>query len=193
MSLVTQEFLGSFVDVILGSQGLVGPAGIHAGDPFSGTFSYDSAASPVSTTSTSATYPAHSFTVTLPNGMELGANELSIRVSKEDQDPSIEIFGKLPHNNTFMGLLLRGPGGATGPVTSTDLPTNIVLSRFIHKDLTLCDVITPLFDYPRTPLPPGGSTIFLRGHLTTLQRVSCLALALGLLSAKYCAFRRQPT
>ena|SRR5256885_8693447 len=190
MSLVTQEFLGSFVDVILASEGLVGPAGIHAGDPFSGTFSYDSAAAPVSTTSIDATYPAHSFTVTLPNGMELGANELSIRVSTDPQDPSIEIFGKLPHNNTFMGILLRGPGGVT---TSTDLPTSIVLSRFIHKDLTLCDVITPLFDYPRTPLPTGGATIFLRGHLTTLQRVSCLSLALGLLSAKYCAFRRQPT
>jgi hypothetical protein len=191
MSLVTQEFLGSFVDQILGSAGLVA-AGIHAGDPFSGTFSYHSGASPISTTSTDATYPAHSFTVTLPNGMELGANELSIRVSKDPQDPSIEVFGKLPHN-TFMGLLLRGPAGAAGPVSSTSLPTNIVLSNFIHKDLTLCDVLTPLFSFSRTPLPPGGSTIFLRGHLTTLQRVSRLSLALGLLSAKYCAFRRQPT
>jgi hypothetical protein len=194
MSIVTQEFLGSFVAPIVGSEGAVGVAGVHAGDPFSGTFSYDTSAAPLSSTSTTAKYPAISFTVTLPDGKELGANQVTIFVSTEDEDPSISVIGNVPHINAFMGILLRGPGGATGPVQSTTLPTSLDVTKFIFKNFTLCDRIDPIIAaIQEPPLPPLGSPFYLRGHLSAIHRVTCLSLLFGLLSTKYCVFRRQPT
>jgi len=188
MSLVIQAFSGSFIAQILGSQGLVA-AGIQPGDQFSGVFSYDSSASPISITSTSKTYPVISFTLSLPNGMAMAANNLSIQVSTDPQDPSIEVLGTLPYHGAFMGILLRGPGGTTGPVTSTNLPVSMDVTKFLHKDLTVCDVMTPLFSFSRNPLPPGGATIFLRGTLSSIQPQGFLAMLLALLSRKLRFFR----
>ena len=189
MSIINNDYFGSFVDQLVGTNGLVGPGGIHAGDPFSGTFSYDSSASPISTSPSSATYEANSFTVTLPNAMLLGTNQPTLRVSTDPQDPSIQVFGKLPCN-LFMGLLLRGPGDV---ISNTSLPVHIKLSSFLIKHFTICDDESALFGYAQTPVPPPGAQVFLRGELNELNKVKCLSILTGLLGAKYSIHRRRAT
>src|SRR6266853_3394588 len=152
------RFFGAFVNPLVGAQG------INAGDPFSGTLSYDTSAAPISTSPVTATYQPMVFSVTFPNGM-LTASHLTMRMSTDPQDPSIEVFGELPFN-LFMGLLLRGP---TGVIPNTNLPTHIALSNFLIKHFTLSDQKGPLFGFDQTPTPPPGAKVFLRGNLNALR------------------------
>jgi hypothetical protein len=79
-------------------------------------------------------------------------------------------------------------------VQSTSLPTSLDVTKFIFKNFTLCDRIDPIIAViQEPPLPPLGSPFYLRGRLSAIQRVTCLSLLFGLLSTKYCVFRRQPT
>jgi len=174
------KYFGSFVNPLIGAQG------INAGDPFSGTFSYDTSAAPISASSVTATYQPISFNVTLPNGM-LVANHISMRMSTDPQDPSIEIFGELPFN-LFMGLLLRGPSGV---IQNTNLPIHIVLSKFLIKHFTISDMKAVPFGYDQTPVPPLAAQVFMRGELNALNQVSCLLILAGLLRGKYSIHRRR--
>jgi len=153
------RFSGSFVSPLVGAQG------IAAGSPFSGSFSYDLSAPATSTGPVWAMYQSKSFSLAFPNGT-LSANQLSVRISTDPQDPSIQIYGELPFN-LFMGVLLRGP---TGVIASTGLPAHITLSQFLIKHFTLSDNKGPLFGFDQTPTPPPGAKVFLRGELTSLAR-----------------------
>jgi len=119
--------------------------------------------------------------------MQLGASQLSLRVSIHPQDPSIQVFGELPCN-LFMGLLLRGPGGG---ISNTGLPLQIDFSNFLIKHFTICDMRAIPFGYDQTPVPPSGAQVFMRGELNALNQVSCLLILAGLLRGKYSIHRRR--
>jgi hypothetical protein len=187
MSIINYEFAGLFVDQIVGSGGLVTPGAIHRDDPFAGTFSFDSSAAPIATSPTSATYETNSFTVTLPNSMQLGASQTSLTLSTDPQDPSIQVYGELPCN-LFMGLLLRGPSGI---ISDTSPPGHIEFSNFIIKHFTVSDTKAALFGYSQTPAPPPGTQVFLRGELKSLKRLGTPSIIIGLLRAKYSIHRHR--
>ena len=145
---------------------LVGAGGIAAGDFFSGHFAFDPKAKPTDSTPTSATYPLLSFAAGVPHA-RLAPFNLTIRVSTEAQDPSIQVYGESPFN-LHVGVLFRGPSGV---LPNTNLPAAIDLSKFLIENFTICDVKSALFGFDQGTLPPPAAKVFLRG------KVSCITVA----------------
>ena len=145
---------------------LVGASGVAAGDFFSGHFAFDPKAGPTDSTSTSATYPLQSFVAGAPHA-RLAPFNLTIRVSTDPQDPSIQVYGESPFN-LHVSVLFRGPSGV---LPNTNLPDKIDLSKFLIENFTICDVKSALFGVDQGTLPPPAAKVFLRG------KVSCITVA----------------
>jgi hypothetical protein len=163
MAIVSFHFSGRLAGT------LAGASGIKAGDFFSGHFAFDSTAKPTGTTSTSATYPLASFAAGAPH-VRLAPFDLSIRVSTDPQDPSIQVYGESPFE-LHVGVLFRGPSGV---LPNTNLPDKIDLSKFLIENITICDVKSALFGADQATLPPPGAKVFLRG------KISCITVASGI-------------
>jgi len=143
---------------------LVGAGGIAMGDFFSGHFAFDPRQASTATTPISATYVLLSFAVGVPSA-RLAPFNLSIQISTDPQDPSIKVYGESPFG-LHVGVLFRGPSGI---VTSTNLPTSIILQKFLIENFTVSDVKAALFGFDQTGTPPPGAKVFLRGKLACIN------------------------
>ena len=154
MDAVSFHFSGRLADK------LVGASGIKTGDFFSGHFAFDPRAKPTSTTANSATYPLLAFAAGVPHA-RLAPHSLSLRVSTDPQDPSIQVYGESPFN-LHVGLLFRGPSGV---LANTNLPDKIDLTKFLIENFTICDLQNALFGFDQTQNPPPQVKVFIRGKV----------------------------
>ena len=143
--------------------------GIHSGDLFNGTFSYDSAPSPISFVTFPnpffAVYPAQEIALSM-DGITLSVPHPLLEMTIDSFESDLYIYGAVGDSlqpGLFVTIGFRS-GIFPSPLGTTP-PGNLSLSDWTYKEVSLND--RPGISF----LPIGGNLVNVDGRISSLTRV----------------------